>query len=499
VNGPNGRFTITEQTKIVLSAPNDDELIFIALQLKNYIQSELSITVNIESTSDLAGSTSVIYLVKSSLESIDEKYSLIVNKDSVEIEASSYAGVFYGMQSLKQQLLSSNELNLIRIEDAPQYSYRGLMLDVSRHFFTVDEIKQTLDLMALYKFNTFHWHLTDDQGWRIEIKQYPLLTDIGSYRHETILDKNFDPFIGDGIPHFGFYSQDDIREVVQYAKERYITIIPEIDMPGHMQSALAAYPELACTSGPFDVSTRWGVHKDIMCPSEATFEFVENVLAEIITLFPSQYIHIGGDEVPTTRWQSSDIAQQVMHDNNLVTEHELQGYFYERVAGFLKNNNRLAIGWDEIIEKNIAIKTTVMAWRDLEYAENAAKIGHQVILTPTDFTYLNYYQDNQSTEPLAQCCMVTLEKVYDFSLELAGLKHELQELVIGGQASLWSEYIKTQTHLEYMMLPRMLALSEVLWTNSELHDISKFKEKLPWHFSFFEKIGVNFKESDVGD
>jgi len=370
------------------------------------------------------------------------------------------------------------------------------MLDVSRHFFSVEEIKRTLDLMAFYKLNTFHWHLTDDQGWRIEIEQYPLLTDIGSFREETIVEKNFDPYIGDGIPHTGFYSQDDIREIVQYAQERYITVIPEIDMPGHMQAALAAYPELACTDGPFDVSTRWGVHKDIMCPSEVTFEFIENVLLEVMELFPSEYIHIGGDEVPTTRWKNSELAQQVIHENNLLTEHDLQGYFYERVANFLKSNNRAAIGWDEIIEKNISTQTTVMAWRDLEFAENAAKLGHQVILTPSDFTYLNYYQDNQSTEPLAQCCMITLEKAYDFSLDLVGLTKEEQSLVLGGQASLWSEYIKTQAHLEYMMLPRMLALSEVLWTNAELHDLSKLKEKLPRHFSFFEKIDVNFKESD---
>jgi len=492
----NGRFDVNKAKFIAIPDLKDNKSIFIAEQLVEFIKKELSIEIELVDHNSSNSADITLQLLPSSEQNEQESYQLVVNEKNISIAASDYSGLFYGTQSLKQLLFSAREqrtLESVVINDVPVKSYRGLMLDVSRHFFTVAEVKKVLDLMAFYKLNSFHWHLTDDQGWRIEIEQYPLLTTIGSYRNETIVDKNFDPFIGDGVPHFGYYTQDDIKEIVRYAEQRFITIIPEIDMPGHMQAALASYPDLACTEGSFQVSTRWGVHKDILCPSEYTFGFIENVLSEVMELFPGEYIHIGGDEVPTTVWKASDLAQTVMEENGLATEHELQGYFYQRVSSFLSKNGRKAIGWDEIQEKGLDEKTTIMAWRGLEQGELAVKNGHQVILNPTSHTYFNYYQANQNSEPLAQCCMITLEQAYQFDVELELLTTEQNELVLGGQGSLWTEYIKTQQHLEYMMLPRLFALSEVLWTNKENKNWSSFQNKLPQHIEYLESNEFNYR------
>jgi len=438
-----------------------------------------------------------IYLELLDLEGPKETYNLTIKDSDIRIKANSYHGLFNGLQTLRQLFfLNKNEgestLANITINDVPQYSYRGLMLDVSRHFFTVDEIKKTIDLMSLYKMNTLHWHLTDDQGWRIEIEKYPLLTSIGAYRVETQLEKNVNPLIGDGIAHDGFYTQDDIKEIVEYARQRYVTVIPEIDMPGHMQAALAAYPELACNEGPYTVSTRWGVHNDILCPSEFTFAFMEDVLLEVINLFPSNYIHIGGDEVPTTRWKTSEIAQQVINNTGLASEHELQGYFYQRIADFLQQYGKKAIGWDEIQEKGLTSPTTVMAWRGLEHGELAIKNGHQVILNPSSHTYLNYYQGDRSQEPLAQCCLVTLEQVYNLPIKYEHLTDEENKKILGAQGSLWTEYISSQSHLEYMLMPRMMALSEVLWSDKTSKNYSMLLDKLPLHFKYLDSINVNY-------
>jgi len=489
-------FVMGNQTMIILSDPLDEELIDIAQHLLDFINLKYSFNLEISfspSSSNSAEGSRGIFISKHDGSEFNEQYELNIEEEKIEIHASSYSGVFYAIQSLKQLMFESNKLPILTISDKPQYAYRGLMLDVSRHFFAVEEVKRTIDLMAQYKFNTLHWHLTDDQGWRIEIEEYPLLTSIGSYRTESQVEKNFNPYIGDGIEYGGFYTQDEIRDVVLYAKERYITIIPEIDMPGHMQAALAAYPELACTSGPFNVSTRWGVHNDILCPSELTFKFAEDVLLEVMALFPSQYIHIGGDEVPTTKWKVSEVAQQVIQEQGLASEHELQGYFYQRISDFLKQHNRKAIGWDEIQEKGITDKTTVMAWRGLEHAEASIENGHQVILNPASFTYLNYYQGDRDKEPLAQCCLVTLEQVYKFNLNFEQFTEFENELVLGGQGSLWSEYISSQSHLEYMMMPRMMALSEALWSDSETKNFEQFKSKLSYHFSYLDSLGVNYR------
>lgn len=489
-------FNVNDQVKVVLSDNNVDiKMLSIAHQFISTLDNNFSLNFSLVNETELSSEDSAIYLRLTDEFDDVEQYELSVDNNSVVISAGTYQGLFYGIQTFYQLLNGSTESKIapLTINDKPQFGYRGMMLDVSRHFFTVEEVKTMLDLMAFYKFNTFHWHLTDDQGWRIEIKQYPLLADIGSYRSETILEKNFDPFIGDGIPHSGFYTQTEIKDIVQYAQERFITVIPEIDLPGHMQAALAAYPELACTEGPFDVSTRWGVHNNILCPSDETFAFLEGVLSEVITLFPSELIHIGGDEVPTTRWKQSDVAQAFIQEHNLNNEHELQGYFYRRMEQFLAQKNRKTIGWDEIQEKSLTSPTTIMAWRGEDKAIDAVKFGHSVIMATPSYTYLNYYQGDRETEPLAQCCYVPLGEVYKFDLTLDGVTLEQQKLVLGAQGNMWSEYIKTNQHLQYMMLPRMLALSEVLWSKKETRNFDVFKERLIPQFDYFDRLGINYR------
>ena len=490
-------FLLDDSLYFTVSDESDEQLQKIVQDYIDVINTQLSLDISQRYVDDVNGSEKSIQFKLIEEDEASESYHLSIDANNVELSANSHHGLFNGIQTLKQLMFVTeqpSELAALTIDDQPQLAYRGLMLDVGRHFFSVEQIKKTLDLMALYKLNTFHWHLTDDQGWRIEINKYPLLTTIGSYRQQTMVGKNFNPYVGDNTPHYGFYSQEDIREVVQYAKERFITVIPEIDMPGHMSAALAAYPELACTEGPFVVPTYWGIFSDILCPSETTFEFVENVLLEVMELFPSEYIHIGGDEVPITRWQNSELAQQVMQTNNLQNEDELQGYFYERVSDFLEQHDRKAIGWDEIQNKGLKNKTTVMVWHEQLDVIKAVGSGHQVILTPPEFTYINYYQGDQSTEPLAQCCMVTLKKVYQFEPLINDLSEEEKLLVLGAQGSMWTEYIQTNEHLEYMLLPRLLALSEVLWTNQELKNWTAFQEKLPLHTKNLDNLNFNYRK-----
>ncbi|MEW6983295.1 beta-N-acetylhexosaminidase [Colwelliaceae bacterium 6471] len=495
IEAAKGQLAISATMNLIWE-PGNEKVAEIANQFSDFIVQNTNIKqVNFNQAYDNSA-TKVSFQLINEEQSVNlEGYQLVIDEKGVVVSANSEIGLFYGTQSLKQILIDDslqNKLPFLRITDAPSFGYRGMMLDVSRHFFTIAEVKTMLDLMAFYKLNTLHWHLTDDQGWRVEIDKYPLLTEIGSYRNETIVDKNFDPFIGDGISHSGFYTQAEIRDIVKYAQARYITIIPEIDMPGHMQAAIAAYPELACTDGPFEVSTRWGVHKDILCPKDITFTFLEDVLIEVMSLFPGRYVHIGGDEVPITRWQQSEVAQAFINANGLKDEHELQGYFYERMEQFLSQHGRQAIGWDEIQEKGIENATTITAWRDISFAKTAVRTGHQVILNTTDSTYFNYYQDDPASEPLAQCCMVTLKDVYNIQLLYTDLSEQENELIIGAQGSLWTEFIKTNTHLQYMLLPRMLALSEALWTNEANKNWSQFQQKLDKHYVYFDKNAINY-------
>ena len=425
----------------------------------------------------------------------DEGYEMSVNATGIHIRASHEKGFFYGVQSLIQ-LLPPNKhianLPYLEIRDEPRFEWRGLHLDVGRHFFPKEFIKKYIDLMAFYKFNTFHWHLTEDQGWRIEIKKYPKLTEIGSQRKETILEKNFNPYVGDGKPYGGFYTQEEIKEVVAYAQEREITIVPEIEMPGHSLAALAAYPELGCAFGPYEVGTKWGVYDDIYCPSEITFGFLEEVLTEVMALFPSEYIHIGGDEAPKTAWRKSQLAQDVIRREGLKDEFELQSYFIQRMEKFLNANGRQLIGWDEILEGGLAPGAAVMSWRGEAGGIEAASAEHFVVMTPNSHMYFDHYQGDSEIEPLAIGGFTPIKKVYDYEPVPSELAKEHAKFVMGAQANVWTEYIKTSDHVEYMVYPRAVALSEVVWTNPENKDWNKFQEKLKYQYLLLDARDVNY-------
>lgn len=425
----------------------------------------------------------------------DEAYELSVNSTGINIRASHEKGFFYAIQSLIQLLPPQKHIaNLpyMEIQDEPRFAWRGLHLDVGRHFFPAEFIKKYIDLMAFYKFNTFHWHLTEDQGWRIEIKKYPKLTEIGSQRKETILEKNFNPYVGDGEPYGGFYTQQEIKEVIAYAQEREITIVPEIEMPGHSLAALAAYPELGCAPGPYEVGTQWGVYDDIYCPSELTFGFLEDVLTEVMELFPSKYIHVGGDEAPKTAWRKSALAQEVIKREGLKNEFELQSYFIQRMEKFLNANGRQLIGWDEILEGGLAQGAAVMSWRGEAGGIEAAEANHNVVMTPNSHMYFDYYQGDPEIEPLANGGIISLEKVYNYSPVPENLDEVHQQYIMGAQANVWTEYIKTSDHVEYMVYPRALALAETVWSKAENKDWERFQEKLKYQYQLLDARDVNY-------
>ena len=429
----------------------------------------------------------------------DEAYKLRVDHKGIHIQAGDKAGFFYGVQSLIQLLPTDKKivsLPYLDIEDSPRFKWRGLHLDVCRHFFPVEFVKKYIDLMALYKLNTFHWHLTEDQGWRIEIKKYPKLTEVGSIRKETMVAKNFDPYVGDGKPYGGFYTQDEIREVVAYATERQITVVPEIEMPGHSMAALAAYPELGCDPGPYEVGTRWGVYEDIYCPSEKTFAFLEDVLTEVIDLFPGQYIHIGGDEAPKAAWKKSALAQQVIKKEELKDEFELQSYFIKRIEKFLISKGKKLIGWDEILEGGLAPEAAVMSWRGEKGGIEAAEAGHYVVMSPNAELYFDHYQGEPEKEPLAIGGFTTLESVYHYEPIPEALDAGHHQYVMGAQANVWTEYIPTQEHAEYMAYPRVLALAETVWTQRERKDWTAFQAKLPAQLKILDERNVNYRKPD---
>lgn len=446
----------------------------------------------------------------------NEGYSLDIDPSKIIIKASSAAGFYYAVQSLKQLLpiavygdkesdsVEKWEVPCVHIDDTPRFSYRGMHLDVARHFFSVDEVKRYIDLLAMHKLNVFHWHLTDDQGWRIEIKKYPKLTEIGSIRKHTMVEKNFDQY--DNTPYGGYYTQDQIRDIVNYAKERFITIIPEVDLPGHMVAALASYPSLGCTGGPYEVQGMWGVHPDVLCAGkEETYEFVTDVLSEVIELFPSRYIHIGGDECPKDRWKKCPLCQARIRKLGLKTDKEhtaeerLQSYFMTRVEKFLNENDRQIIGWDEILEGGAAPNATVMSWRGTDGGVQAAKLRHNVVMTPNTYLYFDYYQsEDTQTEPLAIGSYVPLERVYDFEPVPDTLDNDSKKYILGAQANLWTEYISDFKQVEYMLLPRLDALSEVQWTQPENKNWVNFLDRLQHNIQVYDLKGYNYGKHIFG-
>ena len=432
-------------------------------------------------------------------ESLDEEaYEITARRGKVVVKASTERGFLYAAQTLAQMTTEDGCIPCVHIYDAPRFAYRGLHLDVARHFFSVDQVKKYLDIMAIHKMNTFHWHLTDDQGWRVEIKRYPKLTEFGSMRKETAIGKGWYDVKYDGIPHGGYYTQEEIREVVAYAASKGISVIPEIDVPAHMLAAVASYPELCCTGEQHDVWGRWGVSPEILCAGkEESFEFLENVLLEIIDMFPSEYIHIGGDECPKTRWAECPLCQARMQELGIADDEKalvnLQAYVTNRVEEFLTQHGKRIIGWDEILDGNISPSATIMSWRGTDGGIAAAKAGHDVIMTPNTHCYLDYYQSRRiQDEPFAIGGFVNVEKVYSFDPYTPEMTQEQRSHILGVQANLWTEYIKTPEHLEYMLLPRMSALSEVQWCAPEKKDYGRFLDKMSSMVKIYQKLGYNF-------
>ena len=394
-----------------------------------------------------------------------EAYNLDID-EKITLTASSASGKFYGLMTLLQWIGERKHViyaQKVRMVDAPAFEWRGLHLDVSRHFFTIDEVKRFIDLMVLYKFNTFHWHLTDDQGWRVEIDKYPRLTSVGAFRDSTVIGHYSDsPRKYEQQKYGGFYTKDQIKEVVAYAKARSVDIVPEIEMPGHSRAALAAYPELSCTGEKQGVPGLWGVFDDIYCSKESSIKFMQDVLDEVLQLFPYKYIHIGGDEAPKARWDECSECAKVMVNNGLHDTHELQSYFIGRMDDYLTKKGRILIGWDEILEGGLSPNAAVMSWRGEQGGIEAAKQGHQVVMSPTSYCYFDYYQSSHHSEPLAIGGFLPLEKVYEYSPIPSELSAEEAKFVLGGQANVWTEYIPTFDHVEYMVYPRALALIQSL-------------------------------------
>ncbi|MDR1414593.1 MAG: beta-N-acetylhexosaminidase [Odoribacteraceae bacterium] len=490
-----GSFSLTPKTVINVVAGTDELLpacrFFSALV-------ERSLGIPLEITRGKARGKAINLTVDASLG--EEAYTLIARKKSVDITAGSARGIFYAFQTLRQLLPAGVEsgeaapsisIQNVAIEDEPRLAYRGMMLDVARHFFPVEDVKTYIDMLALHKINRFHWHLTDDQGWRIEIKKYPRLTEIGSTRPETVIGKNTGNY--DGIPHGGFYTREQIQEVVQYAADRFITVIPEIELPGHALAALAAYPELGCTGGPYNVATWWGVFNEVFCAgNEQTFAFLEGVLEEVIPLFPSEYIHIGGDECPKVRWKACRKCQARIKAEGLADEHELQSYFVQRMERFLNARGKKIIGWDEILEGGISKTATVMSWRGTKGGIEAAKLGNRVVMSPNSHAYFDYYQSKDTkNEPYAIGGFVPLSKVYSLD-PTEGLDEQEASMIYGAQANLWTEYISDIRHVQYMTLPRMAALAEVAWTPQSLREYNDFLKRAIVLTNRYKSLGYNF-------
>lgn len=441
----------------------------------------------------------------------EEEYSIDITKANCIVRASSYNGFLYAIQTLKQLTsvnIFGNEPNpaekflfpCVKIQDKPRFGYRGMHLDCSRHFFSVEEVKKYLDIMALYKLNRFHWHLTDDQGWRVEIKKYPRLTEIGAFRNGTVIKKDWGS--NDGVRYGGYYTQEQMKDIVAYAGKLGIVVIPEIDLPGHMMGALAGYPELGCTGGPYEVWTRWGISEQVLCPGkEAMFSFLEDVFTELMDIFPSEYIHIGGDECPKTEWEKCPACQArikqlgIKADGHHSAEQFLQSYVTARVQKFLNDHGRRIIGWDEVLEGELAEGATVMSWRGTEGGIKASAMGFDVIMTPNTYCYFDYYQsEDQDKEPFGIGGFLPWDKVYSYE-PLEGLNDSQQKHILGVQANLWTEYVATPEHLEYMLLPRMNALSEVQWCVPENKDIERFKAAMEAEsFKIFDILGYNYRK-----
>lgn len=512
-----GNFVLSANTSIQYNVQQKD-LKFAAEYLNAQLKSNSGIALPLN-----APRPTTIQLSLEKLATIgDEGYKMEILPTKITIKANSKTGVAYGIQSLLQLFPLSNtntkvEIACMTITDYPRFKYRGMHLDVGRHFYPVSFVKKYIDFLATYKFNYFHWHLTEDQGWRIEIKKYPKLTTKAAYRNGTIVG-GYPGTHNSNLRYGGFYTQDEVREVVAYAAQRNITVVPEIELPGHSSAAIAAYPWLSCfpdkpTLMPANASAKskllqsqgevkllqetWGVFDDIFCAgNDSTFVFLQNVMDEVLQLFPSKYVHVGGDEAPKKHWEKCPRCQARMKSEGLKDEHELQSYFIQRMEKYLNAKGRTIIGWDEILEGGLAPNAIVMSWRGEAGGIEAAKQNHDVIMTPGNPVYFDHYQGDPASEPVGIGGFNTLKKVYDYDPVPKELNEQQAKHILGAQANLWTEYIPTTQHVEYMVLPRMLALSEVVWSPKENKNWNSFNERLQTHFTAFEQKGWNYSRGN---
>lgn len=506
-----GDFTLTKSTSIIANAAESHNADMLNFYLKKLYGFTLAVKNN--SLKKDSGNSIILENSKKAADKKDE-YHLAVTKDKINIEGISNEAVFYGIQTLLQLLPTDNsssinngfQLPQVTITDYPRFQYRGMHLDVGRHFFGPNEVKKYIDYLAFHKFNTFHWHLTEDQGWRIEIKRYPKLTSVGGFRNGTVIG-HYPGTGNDSIHYGGFYTQKEVKEIVKYAQDRYIIIIPEIEMPGHSSAAIAAYPQLSCFPDedtqikpniPWagsrkvkQVQQTWGVFPDVYCPTEYTFKFIENVLDEVMTLFPSKYIHIGGDECPKTYWKRSEFCQKLIKEKNLKDEEGLQSYFIRRIEKYVNSKGRKIIGWDEILQGGLAPNATIMSWRGESGGIAAAQQHHDVIMTPGKYVYFDHAQiKNEDSVTIGG--YLPIDTVYNYEPVPKELKADEAKYVLGAQGNVWTEYIGNESKLEYMIFPRMSALSEVLWSPKELRDLNDFDKRLPAMIKRYDLWGTNY-------
>lgn len=505
-------FTVNDKTIIVVEN-GDAESIRVANIMAERFKVAAGLPLLVDGTKKYSSRKNVILFTKAMADQRigREGYQLSVSSGAVVIRASDPAGFFYGMQTIFQLLPAEIHGNSpahitwqipgVEIVDKPRFEWRGMHLDVGRHYMSLDFIKKYIDNMAMHKLNVFHWHLTEDQGWRIEIKKYPKLTEVGGWRKETLIGHLDDkPHRYDGKRYGGFYTQQEAKEIVAYAKERFITVVPEIEMPGHAKAAIAAYPELGVTGKPVEVATHWGIFPDIFNVEESTFSFLEDVLTEVMEIFPSEYIHIGGDEAIKDQWKASDKIQKKIKELGLKDEHELQSYFVKRIEKFINSKGRKIIGWDEILEGGLAPNATVMSWQGIEGGIAAAQANHDVIMTPIQSLYFWWYQGEKKTEPLAAGGFISLETVYRYEPIPSVLTAEQSKHILGAQGCAWTEYMEDEAKVEYMVFPRISALSEIVWTPKENKDWNDFKSRMGKQFKRYDQRKINYSKVslDIG-
>lgn len=500
-NAKGGDFTLSASTVINYTAGNADmerNATFLAQYVKDMTKLELG-----KQASKGKAKTGISLVLNAKAKLAPEAYEIVVDKRGVTVTGATAAGVFYGVQAIRKSLpvlqsAESVELPAAKVEASPRFAYRGMMLDCSRHFFPAKFVKKYIDMIALHSMNRLHWHISDDQGWRFEVPGYPRLTEVGSKRAQTVTGHNSE--LEDGVPYGGYYTDAEIRDIVKYAAERYVTIVPEVDMPGHMMAALAAYPELGCTGGPYKTGEFWGVYRDILCAgNEKVYTFIEKTLDHICDLFPGQYIHIGGDESPRVRWEKcpkcqAKIAEQGLTDKDgMSKEARLQGYFAKRVQKYLENKGRKIIGWDELLGCDVDSTATIMSWRGAEPGAQGAKLGHDIIMSPNNALYFDHYQSKDtSSEPPAIGGFSDVANVYNLEPVPADLAPSVKAHIKGVQANVWTEYIPYTNQVEYMVLPRMAALSEVQWLQPSEKNFEAFKKRVDSLRHIYELYGYNY-------